>query len=145
MDRPGLGPTERRCLEEAGKGPGARSPSLPLPGHPSIWGWAPWLCSWEEEWKSEEENLDRRRNPGAPPGCPLELGLQLSCHSPLSLHQEGRVRALDTVPLAVRTRPKLLACGPSHEPWQVAPRQALPSQGQPPSQGQLRWPVVGQD
>lgn len=24
MDRPGLGPTERRCLEEAGKEPGAR-------------------------------------------------------------------------------------------------------------------------
>lgn len=37
-------------------------------------------------------------HPRAPPGCPLKLGLQLPCHSPVPGLRKGRVRALDSVP-----------------------------------------------
>lgn len=57
-----------------------------------------------------EEKTQASPHPGAPPGCPLKLGLQLSCHSPLS-PASGRG---GSEPWTL-CQPKLLARGPSHE------------------------------
>lgn len=65
--------------------------------------------------------------------------------SPVPGLKKGRVRALDNVPPAVRTWPKLLACGSRHEALAGGTQAGTPLAGLAPSQGQPQCAEVGQD